>query len=186
LDAPALNLATALLGLAGAVLLVLTLLVRDGRAGRPWVAATLIVVVVVLGVALPGKLRGQLQGLDAQHDAFASTYEQQAHERCLRDMGRADLATALAFARERIPAGATYYARTRSQSVGCVMLNLFPREPVRRADFDAARDWLILDGVPPSQLGTPALRERARRADLALPDSPSASFSVIHPDGSGG
>jgi hypothetical protein len=99
-------------------------------------------------------------------------------------MGRTDLPADLAFARERMPANATYYARTRSQSVGCLMLNLFPREPVRRGDFDAARDWLILDGVAPSRLGTPALR--ARRVDSAVPGSPSESFVLIPPDGSGG
>ena len=186
MDAPALNLATALLGLAGAVLLVATLIVRDGRAPRPWVAATSIVVVVVLVVALPGKLHSQLKALDGQHDAFASTYEQQAHERCLRDMGREDLRVALAFARERIPENATYYARTRSPSVGCLMLNLFPREPVRPADFDSARDWLILDDVHPRRLETSALRERARRVDLAVPGSPAESFVLIPPDGSRG
>jgi hypothetical protein len=186
LHAPALHLATALLGLAGAVVVVVSLLARDGRAARPWIAATAIVVVVVLGVALPSKLHVQFDALDAQHDAFASTYEQQAHERCLRDMGRPDLSAALAFARERIPEDATYYARTRSQSVGCLMLNLFPREPVRPGDFDAAHDWLVLDGVSATQLRAPALRERAGHLDLGVPGSPSESFVVIPPDGAGG
>jgi hypothetical protein len=186
LNAPAITLAAALLGLAGAMLLVTTLMVRDVRAPRPWVAATTIVVVVVLAVALPGKLHGQLIRLDAQHDAFAATYEQQAHERCLHDMGREDLTAALAFARERIPQDATYHVATRSPSVACLMLNLFPREPVRRADFDAARDWLILDGVSPDGFDAAALRERARRVDLAVPGSPSESFVLIPPDGSGG
>jgi hypothetical protein len=183
LDTPAIHLATALLGLVGAVVLVTTFLVRDGRTPRAWIAATSIVVVVVLAVALPGKLRAELDALDAQHDMNGSTYEQQAHERCLRDMGRGELPAALAFARERIPDDATYYVRTRSPSVGCLMLNLFPREPVRRADFDPAGDWLIVDGVEASELGTPALSERAAHEDLAVPGSPSESFVVIPPDG---
>jgi hypothetical protein len=185
-DTPAINLITALCGLAGAMLIASTFIRPESPARRRWVASAVLVVVVVLGVALPGKLRGDLNALDSQHDAYGSTYEQLAHERCLRDMGREDLQAALAFARERIPDDATYYARTRSQSVACVMLNLFPREPVTRSDFDPARDWLVLDDVDASRLGSTALGERARHSDFAVPGSPSESFLVIPPDGAAG
>jgi hypothetical protein len=183
---PAINLLTSLLGIAGAVLLIGAALVPLWSARERWIAAVAVVTVVVLGVALPGKLRSGLEALDRQHDAYAASYEQLAHERCLRDMGRDDLPDALAFAREQIPEGARYYARTRSQSVGCLMLNLFPREPVRSQDFDSQRDWIVLDGVRPSKLATPALRRQARRTDLRDPDTASSTFVLVRPEAPAG
>jgi hypothetical protein len=101
-------------------------------------------------------------------------------------MGRPDLPAALAFAREQMPDGARYYARTRSPSVGCLMLNLFPREPVRSVDFDRARDWLVLDGVAPKELGTADLRDQARQTSRQVTGSPADSFVLIPPEGFGG
>jgi hypothetical protein len=181
-DSPAINLLTAVVGFAGAVLLLGTLLAPLWPSRQRWIAAVAVVAVVVLGVGLPGKLRSGLDGLDAQHDAYAASYEQLAHERCLRDMGRDDLPAALAFARAQIPEGARYYARTRSQSVGCLMLNLFPLEPVRSEDFDPARDWIVLDDLSPSKLATPELREHARRTDLRVTDTASPTFVLVRPE----
>ena len=186
MDSPAINLLTAVVGFAGAVLLVGTLLTPLWPVRQRWIASVAVVAVVVLGVALPVKLKQGLDGLDAQHDAYAASYEQLAHERCLRDMGRDDLPAALAFAREQIPEGARYHARTRSQSVGCLMLNLFPREPVRSEDFDPASDWIVLDNVAPSDLATPALRRQARRTDLRVPGAASPAFILVRPEAPAG
>jgi hypothetical protein len=179
-DDPLISLLAAVFGLAGGVLLVSSLLKPQWPGRRRWVVANSVVVLVALGVGLPGKLHASLDVLDAKHDANSMTYEQQAHERCLQDMGRADLGEALAFARRRMGEDASYYASTSSPSLACVILNLMPRRPVREVDFDPAHDWIVLDGVAPEQLGG-TLGEQARRADRFV--SYSDSFKLLPPEG---
>jgi hypothetical protein len=181
MDSPLITLVAALFGLAGGVLLVSSVLAPHWASPRCWVVATSVVVLVALGVGLPGKLQASLNALDAQREASASTYEQQARERCLNDMGRADLVEALAFAREQMGDDAHYYARTKSQSVACVMLNLMPSRPVRKVDFDPADDWIVLDGVAPEQLSG-AVGARARQKDRRL--RYSESFELLPPEAS--
>jgi hypothetical protein len=157
--------------------LVAGMLQRQAATPYRWVAASSLVAVVVLAAGLPGKVRGNIDALDAQRKANAGTYEQQAHERCLHDLGREDLVQALAFARGQLPDDARYYVATRS--IPCVMLNLFPREPVRAADFDAKRDWLVLDDAAGGDLPArvaPAARAAERRISF------SPSFALIAPE----
>jgi hypothetical protein len=172
------NLFTAVCGLAVGVLFVAGMMQRQWATPYRWVAASLLVAIVVLAAGLPGKLRANLDALDVQREANAGTYEQEAHERCLRDLGREDLVQALAFAREQLPDDARYYVNT--PSTPCVMLNLFPNEPVRAADFDATRDWLVLDDVAGGDLPArvaPAARAAERRVSF------SPSFALIAPEG---
>jgi hypothetical protein len=133
---------------------------------------------VVLAAGLPGKLRANLDALGVQRGANAGTYEQEAHERCLHDLGREDLVQALAFAREQLPDDARYYVHTRSTP--CVMLNLFPSEPVRARDFDASRDWLVLDDLAGRDLPD-GIAPAARAADRRVSFSPS--FALVAPEG---
>jgi hypothetical protein len=177
---PLITLLAAVCGLAGGVLLVSSLLRPHWPSAPRWLAATSVVALVALGVGLPGKLQASLDALDVKHDTFSSTSESQARERCLRDMGRADLVEALAFARERMGEDARYHAITSAPSLACVILNLMPRRPVREVDFDPARDWIVLDGVAPEQLGG-TLGERARRANRYV--SYSDSFKLLPPEG---
>jgi hypothetical protein len=178
-DSPLINLFTALCGLAIGVLVMSSVLAPHWPVARRWVVATSAVVFVVLGVGLPSKLHASLDLLDGQHDTNSKTYEQQAQERCLNDMGRPDLAAALAFARDKMGGNAHYYAQTSSRSLACIVVNLMPSRPVRLADFDPARDWIVLDGVAPDQLG-PELADEARQKDRFL--SYSDSFSLLPPE----
>ena len=175
---PAINLVLALCGLAVGVLFVTGLLQRGWTSQRRWVAAASLVPVVVLAAGLPGKLKGDLDALEAQREGNAAVYEQLAQERCLRDLGRDDLLPALAFARERLPGDARYYVGT--PSIPCVTLNLMPRELVRAGDFNPARDWLVLDSAEPFDL--PSQVESAAQAkDRRVEFSPS--FALIPPEG---
>jgi len=175
---PAINLLTAVCGLGIGVLFVRSLLQRQRPAQYQWVAAASLVPVVVLAAGLPGKLKGDLDALNAQRVANAGVYEQRAHERCLKDLGREDLVDALAFARARLPEGARYYVRT--PSIPCVALNLFPSELVRAGDFDPKRDWLVLDRADPDEL--PAeVQSAARATDRRIEFSPS--FALVAPEG---
>jgi len=176
-NAPAINLMTAVCGLGIGVLFVAGIVQRHSATAHRWVAASLLVAVVVLAAGLPGKLRANLDALDAQREANAGTYEQQAHERCLHDLGREDLVRALAFARERLPDDARYYVKT--PSVPCVILNLFPSEPVRARDFDVRRDWLVLDRAAPEDLPA-GIASAARAAQRRVAFSPS--FALIAPE----
>ena len=178
MTSPAINLLTAVCGLGVGVLFVAGLLQRGWTTQYRWVAAASLVPVVVLAVGLPGKLKGDLDALNAQRRANAGVYEQQAHERCLKDLGREDLVGALAFVRERLPHDARYYVRT--PSIPCVALNLFPSELVRASDFDPRRDWLVLDRADPDEL--PARVESAARAtDRRVEFSPT--FALVSPEG---
>ena len=128
---------------------------------------------------LPGKLKGDLDGLNAQRKANALVYEQRAHERCLQDLGRADLVAALAFARERLPDDARYYART--PSIPCVAFNLFPSELVPAGEFDPGRATgsCSTAWIPK---GSPApLASAARATDRRATFSPT--FAVVAPEG---
>lgn len=178
MSGPAINLLTAVCGLGVAVLFVAGMLQRQWRTAYRWVAASLLVTVAVLAAGLPGKLRGNLDALGVQRGANAGTYEQEAHERCLRDLGREDLVEALAFAREQLPDDARYYVHT--PSTPCVMLNLFPSEPVRAGDFDARRDWLVLDDRAGGDLPA-GIASAARAAERRVSFSPS--FALIAPEG---
>ena len=178
MTAPALNLLAAVCGLGLGVLFVAGLLQRHGTARYRWLAAASLVPVVVLAAGLPGKLKGNLDALDAQRKAYAGVYEQQAQERCLRDLGREDLVPALASVRERMPPDARYYVKT--PSIPCVALNLFPSELVRESDFDPKRDWLVLDRAAPGELPE-QVRSAARATDRREELSPS--FAVVRPEG---
>jgi hypothetical protein len=180
LHSPLINLFTAACGLTIGVLVVSGMLADRWPVARRWVVATSAVIFVALGVGLPEKLHAQLDLLDGQHDTNSMTYEQQAHERCLNDMGRPDLAAALAFARDKMGDDAHYYAQTSSRSLACIVVNMMPSRPVRLADFDPARDWIVLDGVAPDQLG-PELAAQARQQDRFL--SYSDSFRLLPPEG---
>lgn len=177
MSGPAIDLITAVCGLGVGVLFVAGMLQRQWATPYRWVAAALLVTVVVLAAGLPGKLRADLDALDGQRKASAGTYEQQAHERCLRDLGREDLVEALAFARERLPDDARYYVDT--PSIPCVMLNLFPSEPVRAGDFDPKRDWLVLDAAGGDL--PEGIASAARAAERRVSFSPS--FELIAPEG---
>ena len=178
MSSPAITLLTAVCGLGLGVLLVAGLLQRHWTAQYRWVAAASLVPVVVLAAGLPGKLKGDLDGLNAQRKASALISEQQAHERCLKDIGREDLVDALAFARERLPGDARYYVRT--PSIPCVAFNLFPSELVPAGEFDPRRDWLVLDGLNPEGLPEP-LASAAEATDRRVTFSPS--FALVAPEG---
>jgi hypothetical protein len=136
-----------LLGLGVAVVLV------GGLIQPPsWGLAAAIVAVVVLGVFLPGRLRDSGRVLDAQRAGNAGENELAARERCLHDMGRPDLVDTLAFAREQLPEDARFLLKVHDGSLACFTLNLLPRQPVRRRDFDPNRHWLVLDRAPPKEL----------------------------------
>jgi hypothetical protein len=175
---PAINLFTALCGLGLGIVLVAGLLQRHSTAQSRWVAAASLVSVVVLAAGLPGKLNGDLNTLRAERRANTSVSEQQAHERCLRDLGRGDLVDALAFTRERIPGDARYYVRT--PSIPCVAFNLFPSELVRVTDFDPRRDWLVLDRANLDDLPE-EVQSAARATDRRVEFSPS--FALVAPEG---
>jgi hypothetical protein len=119
---------------------------------RSWALAAALVMVVVLGATLPARVRESGRILDAQRVANRGGFEQGARERCLLDMGRADLVEALAFAREQIPEDAHFALTTKSPSLACFTVNLLPREPVRPGGFDPARDWRILDQASPREV----------------------------------
>jgi hypothetical protein len=178
LSSPAITLLTAVCGLGVGILFVAGLLQRQWPGRYPWLAAASLVPVVVLAAGLPGKLKGNLDVLNAQRKTSAVVYEQRAHERCLQDLGRGDLVAALAFARERLPDDARYYART--PSIPCVALNLFPSELVPAGEFDPRRDWLVLDGLNPEGLPAP-LASAAQATDRRITFSPS--FALVAPEG---
>jgi hypothetical protein len=154
MSSPLITFLLLMVGLAAGVLLVGGLVHQRGVAAR-WVGAAAIVAVAVLAAHVPAKVRDSGLVLDAQRTGNAGTSEAAARERCLHDMGRPDLVEELAFAREQIPEDARFRLRTHSPSLACFTINLLPREPVRRRDFDPARDWTILDGVPPEDASSP-------------------------------
>ena len=178
MSSPALTLLLTVCGLGIGVLFVAGVLQRHWPVRYRWLAAASLVTVVGLAVGLPGKVKGDLDGLNAQRKANALVSEQQAHERCLQDLGRPDLVAALAFARERLPDDARYYART--PSIPCVAFNLFPSELVPAGEFDPKRDWLVLDGLDPEGLPAP-LASAARATDRRATFSPT--FAVVAPEG---
>ena len=178
MSSPALTLLTALCGLGVGVLFVAGIFQRHWAAAYRWTAAASIVAVVVLAAGLPGKLKWQLDLLSGQRKANLNTYEQMAHERCLKDLGREDLVEALAFAREQLPDGARYHVRT--PSIPCVALNLFPSELVPLGGFDPKRDWLVLDRVDPEGPLPKPIAPAARSADRRISFSPS--FALIAPE----
>jgi hypothetical protein len=153
MPSPLVTLLFLVLGLTAGVLLVGSLVQQRPVSSR-WVVAAAIVGVVVLAAHWPGKLRVSGQVLDAQRAGTAAINEPAARERCLHDMGRADLVDALAFARMQMPDDARFYMETDSPSLACLTINLLPREPVRRQDFDPARDWTILDGAAAREAST--------------------------------
>ena len=177
LDSPVITLLAALCGLGLALAVVSALLQPQWPARNRWAVAASVVAVVVLGVALPTKLQGSLNSLNAQRHVYAGTYERQAHERCLNDMGRPDLIGPLAAARKRIGEDGRYYARTTARSIACLIFNMFPSAPVAAPDL--ARDWILLDSVQPEQL-EPGLREVAQRRGIQLRKSPS--FILVPPE----
>jgi hypothetical protein len=154
------------LGVGVGVLLV------HGLIQTRWALAAALVAVVLLGASLPARVRESGRILDAQRASNRGGNELAARERCLHDMGRADLVEALAFARAQIPEDARFKLRTNSPSLACFTVNLLPREPVRPADFDPARDWRILDRAPPGKVRPPGAG--------ALVHSPS--FVLVPPD----
>lgn len=179
MSSPALTLLTAVCGLGVGVLFVAGLLQRHWTVRYRWVAAASLVPVVVLAAGLPGKLKGDLDALNGQRKGNALVSEEQAHSRCLRDLGRGDLVDALAFARQRMPDDARYYVRT--PSIPCVAFNLFPSELVRATDFDPRRDWLVIDGTNLEGLPEP-LASAARATDRRVEFSPT--FALVAPEGS--
>lgn len=144
MSSPLITLLLLLLGIG-----VAALLVGNSIPARPWALAAALVAVVLLGVYLPVRLRDSGQVLDAQRASNRGGTEQAARERCLLDMARPDLVERLALARDQIPEDARFRLNTNSPSLACFTINLLPRQPVRKKDFDPARDWRILDRAPP-------------------------------------
>lgn len=151
MTSPLITLLAYALGLGAGVALLVGLLSGRPPGARGWALAAVAVAVVALGAGLPAKLRDGGYVFDQQRRTYAGTDERAAREKCLNDNGRPDLVEALAFARERMPEQARFYV-TSTHSVACIMINLFPRRPVRPADLDPARDWQVLDGTIPAPL----------------------------------
>ena len=86
MSSPAITLLTAVCGLGLGVLFVAGLLQRHWAPQYRWVAAASLVPVVVLAAGLPGKFKGNLDAFNAQRKTSALVSEQQAHERCLKDL----------------------------------------------------------------------------------------------------
>ena len=177
MTSPLITLLLLLLGLGAGVLLV-------GSVFRTtsWPATAALVGVVLLAAALPVELRESSRVLNVQRVSNAGVSEPAARERCLNDMGRTDLVDALAFAREQIPEEARFSVRTTALSPACFALNLLPRLPAPPDDFDPARDWTILDHVPPETVGLPS-------EDGAPPGrylTHSASFVLVRPGAEAG
>jgi hypothetical protein len=168
MSSPLVTLLLLVLGLGAGVLLVGGMIYP-----RSWAVAAALLGVTVLGVFLPVRLRDSGRVLQAQRASSAGVYEDEARERCLQDMGRADLVESLAFAREQIPEDARFALTTHSPSLACFTLNLLPREPVRSDDFDPARDWRILDRAPPGRVDPPATGEVVAH---------SPSFVLVRPE----
>ena len=151
MTSPLITLLAYALGLGACVALVVGLLPGRPPGPRVWALAAVAVPVAALGATLPVKLRDSGHALDQQRQTYAGTAEQTAREKCLNDNGRPDLVDSLAFARERIPEDARFYVAS-THSVACMMVNLFPRRPVRAADLDPARDWQVIDRKIPARL----------------------------------
>lgn len=164
-----------ILGLGAAALIVASLLGGQRPRAQTWALAALAVTVAVLAVGWPGKLRDSAKVLNDQRKSYAATSEPVAKQKCLNDIGRPDLVEALAAAREWMPEDAEYVVSSNTPVVPCLIMNMFPRRPLRSADFDPERHWALFDGTGPEDVKAKAerqagLNDSARRY-LAVSDS---------------
>lgn len=159
-----------MIGLGAAVALVVA--VTTGRTDdvRAWLTAVVVVTVASLAATLLSSLRDAAHALDQQRNGAAATTEAQARARCLTDVGRPDLAKALAFTR-LVLAEDAHYLPPPSAALACVVNNLLPREPVSREDYDPARHWAIHDGELPPEI---------RRAVEEGPSSSTRRRYIVH------
>ena len=169
-------------GLSAAVALVVSVTRDRPVTGRSWLVAVAAVAVAALGATWPAKVRDAAYVLDQQRKAYSGTAEWESRARCLSDMGRADLVSALMFVRSQIPKDARYRL-PKSASPACIAFSLLPREPVSHADFDPAADWAIYDRSIPAEV------RQAARSEAPLPESQrrylvhSANFVLARPQG---
>lgn len=154
-----------ILGLGAAALIVASLLGGERPRAQTWALAAAAVAVAVLAVGWPGKLRDSGKVLNDQRKTYAPTSEPVAKQKCLNDIGRPDLVEALAAARERMPEDAEYVVNSNTPVVPCLIMNMFPRRPLRSVDFDPERHWALFDGTAPEGVTT----EAGRQAALAEP-----------------